>query len=341
MVAKLYFTSESLGTAPTDRKVDREKGIVYGVRVVGSVSRNKRLYPVTVQRAAVNTYEGRVVNWDHTKRPDTERQTADRFGVIRNVRIVGDATYADLHFNPHHARANEFLWACENAPETLALSHHARVDWEPSRDAKGNQIARRILEVASVDIVADGGTNKSIFESLESKSMDEILASITDVAALNTFLADLFDGLTLSPEDKMAAVEELMASMDTEEVPTEAEGEEMAVAVEGLKRRGKLGQWAYEQVTAATRAKAVAARTAWAKEQCKKAGLSAEFVTETFLRAVVSLPDDMATALITERAASFKSAKIPQLPAGGTSRNSPSGASPKSVAELAKAASFS
>jgi hypothetical protein len=338
MVTKLFFTSESL-TPGSDRKIDREKGIVFGVRVLGSVSRNKRLYPVTVQRAALNIYEGRVVNWDHTRRPDMERQTADRFGVIRNVRIVGDGIYGDLHFNPHHSRANEFLWACENAPETLALSHHARVDWEPARDAKGNQIARRILEVASVDIVADGGTNRSIFESLESQSMDEILASITDVAALNTFLADLFDGLTLSPEDKMAAVEELMASLDTEEVP--AEPEPQAEAVESLKRRGKLAAWAYEQVTAAVRAKAVAARTTWAREECKKAGLAQEFVTETFLRAVVALPDDMATALITERAASFKAAKVPQLPAGGANRNSPAGGSTKSVAELAKEASFS
>lgn len=326
--------TESLSSKPAERRIDRERGIVYGVRVVGVKSRNRRVYPPVVQRDAIKIYESLPVNWDHAK-IGTDRPTKDRFGVIRNVRMEGDSTYADLHYNPFHERANEFIHAVENMPEEFALSHHARVLWSPTNDANGNRVALKILEVASVDIVADGGTNHSIFESLE-QSMDTatIAAGITDADSFKAFLSDLLSKLTLTPEDKMGVVEEVLSTLDPTEMPVEAAEPAANAAMESLRRRGGVGRWAAEQLSRVFTERKATARVQWAKEQCTKNGLPAEFVTEAFVSGLTRVDDETAKSLILDRKATVAS-KPP------ANRNSPAGSTPaKTPKQMAEDASF-
>ena len=43
----------------------------------------------------------------------------------RNPRVVGGALFGDLHFNPGHRYATQFIWAVENQPTTIGFSHGA------------------------------------------------------------------------------------------------------------------------------------------------------------------------------------------------------------------------
>jgi hypothetical protein len=88
-------------------RVDREAGVIRGVKVLGLKSRNGRTYlpDALVQAAAL--YEGAKVNVNHAKTsPFGPRDYQDRIGAIRNVQSRRDeGLFADFHFNPKHALA--------------------------------------------------------------------------------------------------------------------------------------------------------------------------------------------------------------------------------------------
>lgn len=144
-------------------RVEREAGIIRGVKLLGLQSRNGRRYlPAALATAAV-LYEGAKVNVNHPKgNPLAARDYQDRLGSVRNVNAREDGLFGDLHFNPKHALAEQLAWDAAHAPENVGFSHN--VEARTSRDA--NQIVvEAILKVQSVDLVADPATTSGLFES--------------------------------------------------------------------------------------------------------------------------------------------------------------------------------
>ncbi|MGC3972383.1 MAG: hypothetical protein QM775_35085 [Pirellulales bacterium] len=96
--------------------VEREAGVIRGVKVLGLASRNGRTYPAAVLEQARSLYEGAKVNVNHPKgNPLGPRDYQDRIGVIRNVRVVSEAgLFGDLHFNPRHGLAAQLEWDARN-----------------------------------------------------------------------------------------------------------------------------------------------------------------------------------------------------------------------------------
>ena len=338
-MVKPAFVTEQFAASKPSGTVDRAKGVVYGVRVVGPASDNRRKYPTPVQARSLHFYEGIAVNWGHARltngRP-AQVATGDRFGRLKNARIEGDGTHADLFFNPHHPSAEAFCWACENDPGMYALSHIARVQWAARKHADGSLVAESILEVASVDIVADGGTNTTIFESANVETdIPTIAATLTTPEMLGTFLTDLMAALKLGDADKLAAVEDLLEALEPDEPADDAA---KAAAVESLRRRGGAGKWAAESLDAARADSALAAREAWVREQCAAAGLKPENLSEVFVSTVMESADDRAAALIAERKGLFGRTGTP-APAK-TPRTSAPGSPAKSISDLVKEADF-
>ena len=156
------YSTESIRQAQTTPlRVDRENSVVHGVRVCGPESKNRRRYPAAVFESAHGKYAGVPVNVDHHK-PGTDVPAHSRFGRLINPRVVNGGITCDLQYNPKHPFAEPFVWACENNPHLYGLSHVARVGWR--HDSNGST-AESIDEVASVDIVADPATTKTVFES--------------------------------------------------------------------------------------------------------------------------------------------------------------------------------
>jgi hypothetical protein len=151
--------------------VDREKGIIYGVKIIGNESRNNRIYPQAVLSKAKALYEGRSVNVSH---PSKEKAADDRpfeslFGRLQNV-SDDNGLRGDMPYIKAHPLAEMVCEAAERFPENFGLSHNAHVDWLVEDD--GHRVCESINTVRSVDLVCRPATTNGIFESESEGYMD-------------------------------------------------------------------------------------------------------------------------------------------------------------------------
>lgn len=145
-------------------RVDHEKGVLRGVKILGFHSRNGRRYRPKALVEAATLYEGAKVNVNHPKgSPLSPRDYQDRIGVIRGVDFrPREGIFGDLHFNPKHTLAEQLIWDAEHATENVGFSHN--VVARTSREAS-EVIVEEITQVTSVDLVADPATTRGLFES--------------------------------------------------------------------------------------------------------------------------------------------------------------------------------
>tara|TARA_R100000234_G_C4988257_1_gene174316 strand:- start:400 stop:1314 length:915 start_codon:yes stop_codon:yes gene_type:complete len=145
--------------SPRSLQVDRDNGLVKGVKVLGSVSRNKRIYSPQALSDAAGLYEGVRVFLGH----DT-RLYQDCVGTVHNTSVVGDSVYGDLRLKRSHYLYETIMDDAEGSPESLALSHEVMSgDYEYTEVSEGMRIDS-ISKVDAVAIVVDGGTCKSLLE---------------------------------------------------------------------------------------------------------------------------------------------------------------------------------
>src|SRR5262245_20062331 len=117
--------SEALAVDAVQR-VDRDKCVVYGVRVCGLVSGNGKRYKREALREAKRLYENSPVYFNHPAGESNARNYEHRFGRLFNVRDAADhsgAIIADMKYNPRHPNSEQFLWDAENNPRGMGLSH--------------------------------------------------------------------------------------------------------------------------------------------------------------------------------------------------------------------------
>lgn len=159
----LEFTS-----APVS-KVNREKGVIEGVKLSGLESRNGRRYLTSAFQRALPLYEGKTAYLNHPidpasgkPKPGRVRVCEEALGVWRNVRMQADGPYGDLHFLKSHPMAERICEVAERMPNLFGCSHNAVGDGEYK---SGVFEISTIPEVRSVDIVCDPGTTNGLFES--------------------------------------------------------------------------------------------------------------------------------------------------------------------------------
>ena len=149
-------------------RIDRENGIIHGVKVLGLQSANdrgKRRYLKEASVSATALYEGRKIYIDHISIKESKpkpRQTAERWGKLVNVRpdpATGEL-FGDLHYLKSHRMTEAILEAAERFND-FGLSHDAS---GKMRTENGENVVYEIAEVHSVDIVQDPATNRNLFE---------------------------------------------------------------------------------------------------------------------------------------------------------------------------------
>ncbi|MBN2296180.1 MAG: hypothetical protein JXM70_27360 [Pirellulales bacterium] len=182
-------------------RVDRGEGIIRGVKILGLISRNGRRYPAETLARAVELYEGAKVNVNHAKGATVgPRDYQDRIGAIRGVSMrPEEGLFADFHFNPKHALAEQLIWDAEHAPENVGFSHNVRA----KTVRRGEHIeVESIDKVQSVDLVADPATTAGLFESQReeedenfSNSVDEGVLGRLSVESLKRSRPDLVEDL--------------------------------------------------------------------------------------------------------------------------------------------------
>jgi hypothetical protein len=162
------------------RQVDRQAGIIHGVKILGAVSRNGRTYSETAMTRAVTLYEGATVNIDHPQRggPLGQRGLAEGFGELKNVAKKDGGVYGDLHFVKSHPMAEQVCERAERFPHKLGLSHNAE-GVVSSRD--GKMIVEDIQSVRSVDIVGCPATSDGLFESHQPPTAEDADSQIVQL----------------------------------------------------------------------------------------------------------------------------------------------------------------
>ncbi len=154
--------------------VDREAGVIRGVRVLGRISRNGREYSDKAMDDAMRVYEGLPVRFDHN-RDGKERKFIESFGNLQNLVKKPDGIYGDMPFKKSHPHAELVCESAERFPKDFGLSHDA--DGSLVRRG-GKMIVESIQKARSVDIVNDPATNAGLFESIEEPSMTKISTTI-------------------------------------------------------------------------------------------------------------------------------------------------------------------
>lgn len=196
-------------------KVNREAGVVAGVRILGASSKNGREYSEQAMQQAATIYEGLGVNVNHPDRKNAsvERGVGDGIGWLSGVKYIPEqkAVVGDLNILKEHPLAGLLFEAAERNPKRFGLSHNA----EGRMGTKGGKrVVESIESVRSVDIVQTPATNTGLFESEE--PMKKLREHVEQIDKANPGRAML---LKLLEEDAMAP-------MAMAEMPAEASGGE-------------------------------------------------------------------------------------------------------------------
>ena len=214
MTEILYETAQ---TATGDVRIDRDAGVIYGVKIIGCDSRNGRHYPNDTLRQAIPLYENSKVNLDHPEGdPRKSRSYHARFGMIRNVQLrENEGLYADFWFNPRHTIAEQLLWDAEHAPDNVGFSHNVEAvvrrqiadNRRQSSDGGITAIVEKIVAVRSVDLVADPATTQGLFES-QSKDCGSVSDSVITLEQVERLIEERLR--TFQREEKPQSREQIV-----------------------------------------------------------------------------------------------------------------------------------
>jgi hypothetical protein len=163
----------------TDRRIDEDAGVIYGVKLCGRFSENSHGFPGVTEgteytrealKGAVPLYEGAKVYLRHLQRnkpADGQRGPFDYIGVIRNARYddKSDCPRGDLHYRKTHPDSAQLVEDVKRDMGGFGLSHHVPPGKFSHVVKSGRLVINRITAVKSVDLVDDPATTRTLFES--------------------------------------------------------------------------------------------------------------------------------------------------------------------------------
>jgi hypothetical protein len=187
-------------------RVDREAGVIRGVKLLGLTSRNGRRYRESALVDAVGLYEGAKVNINHPKgHPLSPRDYQDRLGVVRGVQFRrGAGLFGDLHFNPKHALSEQLVWDAEHAPQNVGMSHNVMARTSRAGD---ETVVEAITKVQSIDLVADPATTSGLYEHATTGGPLPATIETLTLEQLRNLRPDLIQEMERASEVKLAQVE--------------------------------------------------------------------------------------------------------------------------------------
>ncbi|MBP7620642.1 MAG: hypothetical protein KA745_06735 [Gemmatimonadales bacterium] len=207
----IYFIASAEGC-----KVDRAKGIVFGVSVItgGVKAKGHDLWTdntTLLQMKEKGDERGKVLVKENHKNPGGGTTGVDAMvGFLTDFRVEDGKTKADLHFYSSHPRRDLYLDAAENTPELFGLSA-AFIPPEKGEVKAGKKMAR-VEELVSVDLVTTPAANPSGLFSAGVDSSDGAM-STNNSGAEDPILAAIkqltgqFDAFKQSVEDRLTNIE--------------------------------------------------------------------------------------------------------------------------------------
>ena len=152
--------------------------IIHNVKLLGSISRNKRRYSDQAMKDAVRLYENAPAFFDHPTKSelrerDGVRKVRDLAGKILNPRrapgeVRGDIQMIDV---PENGSVNPKTWLTalvEQMPDMAGFSHRAQGVLKKGEDG---DVVESLSDVFALELVTEPATSNGLFESLE-KTLD-------------------------------------------------------------------------------------------------------------------------------------------------------------------------
>lgn len=208
------FTEKTIGSF---ERIDREAGLIRGVRVIGLESKNGRRYLREAVQAARPLYEGARVYLDHQEKG--ERPIGSRWGRLINVREAEDGGLrADLEYLKDHPLTDQILEAAERFQD-IGLSHDSL---GRSRMQEGERVVYEIVEVNSVDLVEKPATTSNLWEShtVSKKKFLEVLKEHSSKVAIAKVLFERLTEMAGGSPEVMQQLDDTEVEMPMEEAAT-------------------------------------------------------------------------------------------------------------------------
>ena len=172
-------------------QVDRENGVIRGVKLLGRESKNT-LRSLGVDRKTFagvldqpysyggdcsKKYDGIAFNLNHYY-DDRDRPVQECVGEVRNPTFRDDGHYGEVHLILSHPMSEFVMEAAENFPKRFGCSHEAK--GEPR--VKGGKAIIEDWEPVSVDLVSRPATTNGMFESKrhKMKTLREVIKNSKD-----------------------------------------------------------------------------------------------------------------------------------------------------------------
>lgn len=270
---------------------NRENYTIDNVVLLGSDSKNQRVYTEGCMSRAVGMYEGvkAFVNHPSSEEEKTGRRDVRNLaGQFVNPRLTDGKIRANFKGLKNES-GKLFVEIAESMPSIAGMSHNAIGAW---RSEDGKQIVEDIKRVISVDLVADPATTKGMFESEQLNSGDVVMEWNKASKALL---------LENRPDIHKAILDEGKASRD-EEV------KKLKESIETLKKEND--EFKVKE--------SVAAKAATVNKLLEEAKLPKDVITDTFRETLEKAEDEAGMkALIEDRKKLFENAKSGVVNMGG------------------------
>ena len=311
--------------------VDESAPVIRHVKILGWESKNRRRY--LSESVQSEQYADKVINLNHPDGPNKQRQVQDRFGWFEGVIKDDSGMWGNLHYNPKHPYAEQFAWLAKHKPSLVGLSHDA-VGTGHTKD--GVFVVEKVIEVKSVDLVADPATTKGLFESVmdpelnqgggaaEEKSLEQqigelVVAIIKDESPVKEKRKKVLKALKLL--DDNAPEEEEEVEEEEEGGAEDAEGESEEDEEGGKKRAEESVQvlakkypgvkQLLERVDSLEAKDRLREKHDTAHRLCEAAKLPSVLVTEVFLSQLVEAKDEKAMQKLIEDRKAVSNIKRP------------------------------
>lgn len=153
-------------TALTRERIDREAGILFGVRILGIESKHGYRYAIDAQKAAVGRFEGMALGVDHDYDGRAMR-VGEAWGTISNPRVDEKGTVGDVRYLKSHDRTEQIL---EDAERGIGLFSISPVCASCVED----RATRTVTSFAPkrCDLVVRGATTRTLFEQFSGGAQD-------------------------------------------------------------------------------------------------------------------------------------------------------------------------
>jgi hypothetical protein len=166
--------SEQIFGEVTEAMIDREQGLIKGVKLLGLRSKNRRNYDTPgVRKNAGSVLEGAKIYIDHPATATAPRSYKDKFAIVEGKVEYrpGAGHFGTIRFNPKHPVAEQFVWDVMHSPKSFGMSINANVQTGKA-DQNGDVLVDSISSVRSIDIVTDPATAEGLFESEQTEEED-------------------------------------------------------------------------------------------------------------------------------------------------------------------------